>query len=112
MQFTLSKNERLGRTDFRRAKWKKRGSTAHFLLFESRNDTSRKRFGVVIQRKIKGVAARNRIRRLIKEFLRLNKHLFKDCHDYSVRVVRMPERIRWDMVSGELQALAGCTIKR
>ena len=49
---------------------------------------------------------------MIKEFLRLNKHLFKDSHDYSVRVVRMPERIRWDMVSGELQALAGCTIKQ
>jgi ribonuclease P protein component len=112
MQFTLSKSERLGRKDFRRAKWKKCGSTAHFLLFESRNDTSRKRFGVVIQRKIKGVVARNRIRRSIKEFLRLNKHLFKNCHDYSVRVVRMPERIRWDTVSGELQALASRTIKQ
>ena len=49
---------------------------------------------------------------MIKEFLRLNKHLFKDCHDYSVRVVRMPEGIRWDAVSGELQALASCTIKQ
>ncbi len=67
---------------------------------------------MVIQRKIKGVVKRNRIRRLIKEFLRTNKHLFKDCHDYSVRVVRMPERMRWDTVSSELQALVGNTVRQ
>jgi len=112
MQLTFSKNERLGRRDFRRARWAKRGATPHLLLFESRNETSRKRFGVVIQRKIKGAVVRNRIRRLIKEFLRLNKHLFRDGHDYSVRVTAMPERIRWDAVSGEMQALAGGTLRQ
>ena len=112
MQLTFSKNERLGRRDFRRARWTKRGSTTHFLLFESRNEASRKRFGVVIQRKIKGAVVRNRIRRLIKEFLRLNKHLFRDSHDYSVRVTRLPERIRWDAVSEEMQALAAGTLRQ
>ncbi len=85
--------------------WRKRGNTPHFLLFESRNENSGKRFGVVIQRKIKGAVVRNRIRRSVKEFFRLNKDLFTDCHDYSVRVVGKPERIRWDLISTELRAL-------
>ncbi len=105
MRMTLSKSERLGRKEFRRAMWRKRGNTPHFLLFESRNENSGKRFGVVIQRKIKGAVVRNRIRRSVKEFFRLNKDLFTDCHDYSVRVVRKPERIRWDLISTELRAL-------
>lgn len=112
MEFTLSKNERLGRREFRRAKWKKRGGTSHFLLFKSRNEDSGKRFGVVIQRKIKGAVVRNKIRRSVKEFFRLNKELFEDCHDYYVRIVRMPERIRWDVVSTELRALVASTVKQ
>ena len=112
MEFTLSKSERLGRKEFRRAKWKKRGSTPHFLLFKSRNEDSGKRFGVVIQRKIKGAVVRNRIRRSVKEFFRLNKNLFDDCHDYYVRIVRMPERIRWDVVSTELRALVATAVKQ
>ena len=111
MGFTLNKSERLGRREFRRAKWKKRGSTPHFLLFKCRNQDSGKRFGVVIQRKIKGAVVRNRKRRSVKEFFRLNKHLFEECHDYYVRIVRMPERIRWDAVSTELRTLIASTVK-
>jgi ribonuclease P protein component len=112
MEFTLSKSERWGRKEFRRAQWKKRGSTPHFLLFKSRNEDSGRRFGVVIQRKIKGAVVRNRIRRSVKEFIRLNKDLFEDYHDYYVRIVRMPERIRWDVVSTELRALVASTVKQ
>jgi ribonuclease P protein component len=113
MEFTLSKNERLGRKEFRRARWKKLGNTPHFLLFESRNKDSGKRFGVVIQRKtIKGAVVRNRIRRSVKEFFRLNKELFRNCHDYSVRIVRKPERICWDLVSTELRALVAGAVRQ
>ncbi len=113
MKFTLSKSERLGRREFRRAKWKKRGSTPHFLLFKSRNEDSGKRFGVVIQKRtIKGAVVRNRIRRSVKEFFRLNKHLLEDCHDYYVRIVRMPEKFRWDVVSTELRTLVTSAVKQ
>ena len=112
MQLTLSKSERLGRKEFRRAQWKKRGSTPHFLLFKSRNEGSGKRFGVVIQRTIKGAVVRNRIRRPVKEFFRLNKDLFEDGHDYYVRIVSVPERIRWDIISTELRALVAGAVKQ
>jgi ribonuclease P protein component len=112
MGFTLSKSERLGRREFRRAKWKKRGSTPHFLLFRYRNEGSGKRFGVVIQRTIKGAVVRNRIRRSVREFFRLNKDLFEDCYNYYVRIIRMPEEIRWDTVRTELRALVVGTVKQ
>ena len=112
MGCTLNRRERLGRREFRRAKWKKRGSSPHFLLFACSNEVSRKRFGVVIQRRIKGAVVRNRIRRSVKEFFRLNKHLFEDSHDYHVRIVAMPERIRWDTVSAELRALVASAVKQ
>ena len=67
---------------------------------------------MVIQRKIKGAVVRNRIRRSVREFFRLNKDLFDNCHDYYVRVVRMPERIRWDTVSTELRALIAGAVKQ
>jgi ribonuclease P protein component len=112
MEFTLTKSERLGRREFRRARWKKRGNSPHFLLFKSRNEDCGKRFGVVVQRTIKGAVVRNRIRRSVREFFRLNKDLFEDCHDYYVRIVRMPERIRWDVISIELRALVAGTVKQ
>ena len=109
-KLTFRKSERLGRREFRRAKWKKQASTPHFLLFTSGNPGPDKRFGVVIQRKIKGAVLRNRMRRLLKEFFRLNKDLFEDRHDYYVRIIRTPERIRWDAMSTELRVLAGGTV--
>ncbi len=102
---TLGKAERLKKRDFRFAQWTKSGSTPHFLLFKNRNESSTKRFGVVVSRKIRGAVKRNRIKRLLREFFRLNKQLFRDCHNYSVRVMRMPSSPRWDVVSRELRTL-------
>ena len=67
---------------------------------------------MVVQRTIKGAVVRNRIRRSVKEFFRLNKDLFEDRHDYYVRIVRVPERIRWDVISTELRALVAGTVKQ
>ncbi|MBP1730604.1 MAG: Ribonuclease [Deltaproteobacteria bacterium] len=112
MPQTFGKNERVNRRRFKRARWVRRAATAHFLLFESSNQDSGKRFGVVIQRKIKGVVARNRIRRLAREFFRLNKDLFRERHDYHVRVVRMPEKPRYGLVESELLTLVSGGIVR
>ncbi len=112
MQHTLGKQERLGRKEFRRAQWRKCGYTRHFLLFQSRNNSAGKRIGVVIQRKIKGAVVRNRIRRTVKEFFRLNKDLFRDNHDYSVRVIVKPERIHWNLISTELRSLVAGTFRQ
>jgi ribonuclease P protein component len=104
MEQTLGKTERLHKRDFRFAQWAKSGRTSHFLLFKNNKGQSIARFGVVVSRKIKGAVRRNRIKRLLREFFRLNKQLFGDC-DFSVRVTRMPPRVTFDAVSRELSVL-------
>ncbi len=112
MQRTLTRNERLGKRDFRKAKWTRSGKTPHFLLFKTKNGNSTgKRFGVVVSRKIKGAVRRNRIKRLLREFFRLNKELFQEPVNYSVRVMVMPASVKWDTVSRELHSLVSKAVK-
>jgi len=106
MEHALGKAERLKKRDFRSAKWVKSGKTSHFLLFTSTNEYSMRRFGVVVSRRIKGAVRRNRIKRLLREFFRLNKGLFLGRANYSVRVTKMPSSVTWDVISGELRLLA------
>jgi ribonuclease P protein component len=106
MDHTLRKTERLHKRDFRSAHWVKSGRSPHFLLFINRNDHSAVRFGVVVSRKIQGAVRRNRIKRLVREFFRLNKHLFQALGSYSVRVTRVPSRLTWDAFNQELGRLA------
>lgn len=70
-----------------------------------------RRFGVVAGRKVGGAVKRNRIKRLLREFFRLNKELFRDSTIYSVRVTRMPDVATWSAVSGELRALVARAVK-
>jgi len=111
MDYSLSKDERLGKSDFRRLKWTRAGRTSHFLLFIHKNQNSMKKFGVVINRKIKGAVSRNRIRRVLREFFRLNKGLFDNCHSYFVRVNQLPQEVSMGAIGPELQALVGRTGK-
>jgi len=111
MDQTLGKTERLNKRDFRYARWTKSGRTLHFLLFRSKNEHATKRFGVVVSRKIRGAVRRNRIKRLLREFFRLNKHLFGESTSYSVRVTGMPESVAWEAVSGELRVLVSRAVK-
>jgi ribonuclease P protein component len=111
MEQTLPRTERLGKRDFRRAKWIKSGRTTNFLLFKNRNGESGKRFGVVVSRKIKGSVRRNRIKRLLREFYRLNKQLFQERANYSIRVMTMPAGVKWDTVCRELHVLVAKAIK-
>jgi ribonuclease P protein component len=112
MEQTLGRAERLGKRDFRYVKWTKSANTAHFLLFKSKNENSTKRFGVVVSRKVRGAVKRNRIKRLLREFFRLNKDLFRDYCNHSVRVMRMPATPTWDSVSRELRTLMTVAFNR
>lgn len=103
---TLGRAERLHKSDFRFARWTGSGRSPHFLLFRRTNDQAVARFGVVVSRKIKGAVKRNRIKRLVREFLRLHKHLFPGAANYSVRVTKMPPGPAWGTVREELAALA------
>lgn len=64
-----------------------------------------KKFGVVVNRKVKGAVSRNRIRRIVREFFRLNKNLFDNCHNYFIRVNILPRRLTMSALDPELRAL-------
>jgi ribonuclease P protein component len=103
----LLRTERLKRKDFRGIKWIRGRETDHFILLLHRNQDSIKRIGVTIRKKIGGAVFRNRMRRLIKEFFRLNKDLFKDCHNHLIKVKKPPQKPTWNTINKELKSLLG-----
>jgi ribonuclease P protein component len=103
----LSKNERLKKKDFRGIKWARGRESDHFILLLHRNPNSIKKIGVTIRKKTGGAVFRNRMRRLIKEFFRLNKDLFKDCHNHLIKVKKLPQKPSWNVINKELQSLLG-----
>jgi ribonuclease P protein component len=107
MDYRLSKKERLNKKDFRGIKWVRGRESDHFILLLHKNQDSAKKIGVTIRKKVGGAVFRNRMRRLIKEFFRLNKDLFKDCHDHLIKVKKLPEKPTWNTIKEELRILLG-----
>ena len=105
MANTLTKDERLKRGDFRGTRWNKHGETPHFLLLVHRNGQGQRKLGVTIRKKIGGAVVRNRMRRLVKEFYRLNKDLFPDRHNNLLKIKQVPERLTWTETDKELHKL-------
>jgi ribonuclease P protein component len=105
MEYCLTKKERLNKKDFWGIKWVKSAETHNFILLLYRNENSIKKIGVTIRKKVGGAVFRNRMRRLIKEYFRLNKSLFKDCHNHLIKVKKSPQKLTWIDVNRELQEL-------
>ncbi len=74
-RFSLAKEERLLKPpEFKRVlRNGKSKNTEHFKVFIFYNRTNKQRLGITISRKICAAAKRNRIRRLLREFFRLQK---------------------------------------
>ena len=54
--------------------------TKHFLVIVKENKTGINRLGITVTKKIGNAVKRNRVKRLAREFFRLNKHHFsKGC---------------------------------
>jgi ribonuclease P protein component len=105
MAYTFAQEERLKKRDFRLTRWMKRGQTPHFQLFEGREGGSAARFGVVTRKKLGKAVIRNRMRRLLREFFRLHKHLFAPGRKHFVRVTSIPDRPTLWGLQNELEAL-------
>ncbi|OPX93911.1 MAG: Ribonuclease P protein component [Syntrophorhabdus sp. PtaB.Bin006] len=105
MVYTFTKEERLNKGDFRGTRWKKGAETSHFLLLVHNNKEGRRKLGITIRKKTGGAVVRNRMRRLVREFYRLNKGLFPDRHDNLLKVKRVPEKLSWAATEKELHEL-------
>jgi ribonuclease P protein component len=63
---------------------RKKFDTEHFLLMLRKNNKDARRLGLVVGRKVGGAVSRNRIKRLIREFFRLNKEKIPESSDLIV----------------------------
>jgi ribonuclease P protein component len=105
MAFTLTKDERLTRGDFKAGKWKRQSETAHFLYLSKEDQAGSTKIAAVAPKKIGDAPERNRIKRLVREFYRLNKNLFEDGRDHMIKVKRMPAGASLPVTGHELRRL-------
>jgi ribonuclease P protein component len=59
-------------------------STPHFVLLVADNITDTSRLGVTVSRRVGNAVKRNRIKRMIREYFRLNRVFLSQNMDYSV----------------------------
>jgi ribonuclease P protein component len=73
----------------------------HFIVIVTPSDDGRARIGVTASRKVGNAVQRNRIKRLVREFYRLNKPLFSDM-ECNVIARKGADRLTLDEVAREL----------
>ncbi|MBN1830050.1 MAG: ribonuclease P protein component [Deltaproteobacteria bacterium] len=56
-------------------------ATRHFVILLNRNPLGTSRLGITVTKKIGSSVTRNRIKRLVREFFRLNKEALPASHD-------------------------------
>jgi len=103
--FTLRKDERLKRGDFRSIRWVKYSETNHFALLIHKSRYESKRIAVTVRKQTGDAVVRNKIKRLIKESFRLHKNRFIEGSDNLIKVKRAPEKLTFCEVDGELADL-------
>ena len=79
--------------------------TPHFLIFVARQDLPQARVGITVSRKIGGAVQRNRVKRLVREYFRLNFYCFAEHVAVSVIAKRGADQLDWSQVSREFNFL-------
>jgi ribonuclease P protein component len=73
------------RTIYQQGVWR---SSQHFTAITCSNAQGARRLGITVTKKMGNAVKRNRVKRLIREFFRLNKALFPAEHDVVVMAKR------------------------
>lgn len=83
---SYGREHRISRTaDFwKDRRQRKNFDTEHFWLILRKNNKDARRLGLVVGKKVGGAVSRNRIKRLIREFFRLNKEKIPESSDLIV----------------------------
>ena len=87
-QYRFTKKERIiDPQDFRRVmKSGKKFPSRNFILFSQKNENQFHRLGIVVKKEVGRATYRNRIKRYLREFFRLNKDRIEGSFDLIVLV--------------------------
>jgi ribonuclease P protein component len=104
---SFGKNERVRkRTDYLRAYQKGvRVNSSNFTVILFNNQTGTKRLGVTVSKKVGNAVKRSRIKRLAREFFRLNKDKLPDSRDMIIIARRDVSSLKYQDVCVELEKL-------
>lgn len=80
-------------------------SSRHFTAITYTNDKETGRLGITVTKKTGNAVKRNRIKRLIREFFRLNKCFFPAGYDVVIMAKRNMPPLKYQEACGELTEL-------
>jgi ribonuclease P protein component len=83
----------------------RRLSSKNFILFIKKNDNPFHRLGIVVKKEIGPATFRNRMKRYIREFFRLQKHQIKGSYDIILMVKKGCSVNRYQEAEEELKGL-------
>ena len=104
---TLDREDRLRkRVDFiRRSPQTRKIRLVNFLVVIRPNTLARPRLGLAVGKNRGGAVERNRIKRLLREFFRLNKKQFPPSHDIIIIALEGSNPLTYHQVVEELTAI-------
>lgn len=82
-------------------------ATRHLVCYTLPSGEPGRRFGFVASKKVGHAVERNRLRRVLKEIVRLNEHWFKPGHDYVIIVRPAARGVGYSFLERDLCRLAG-----
>lgn len=95
------------RYEFRRAQLSgRRIHTPHFLIVVQPNALQNTRLGITVTKKVGTAVQRNRIKRVVREVFRRNRHLFPAGHDLVFIAKRGSTDIEYGALLNELELAA------
>ncbi len=80
--------------------------TPHFLVVVQANALQKTRLGITVTKKVGTAVQRNRIKRVVREVFRRNRHLFPASHDVVFIAKRNATGIGYQSLLGELERAA------
>ncbi len=104
-QFSLTRADRIkSRYEFvELSKTGKKLNNKYFLALFSINPKGRTRLGITVTKKVGNAVIRNRIKRIIREYFRLNKHNIIGFWDINIIAKKEASAISSDRVFNSLQ---------
>ncbi|MBM4271541.1 MAG: ribonuclease P protein component [Deltaproteobacteria bacterium] len=82
-----------------------RSNSQHFTVIAYKNQVGISRLGVTVSKKVGDAVQRNRIKRLLREFFRLNKSRFSTPQDIVIIAKKDASSLTYQAVCRELEGL-------